>query len=104
MTLVPRNNNLGVSLFDNMFDDFFKDPFFTRNNSVKVMKTDIQEKDNNYETYKYDIIPVNITKGFIETKEKNEDKRVVGLEKYSDSLYEELSKTILWIIYKRFER
>ena len=48
MTLVPRNNNLGVSLFDNMFDDFFKDPFFTRNNAVKVMKTDIQEKDNNY--------------------------------------------------------
>ena len=48
MTLVPRNNNLGVSLFDNMFDDFFKDPFFTRNNSVKVMKTDIQEKDDNY--------------------------------------------------------
>ena len=45
MTLVPRNNNLGVSLFDNMFDDFFKDAFFTRNNSVKVMKTDIQEKD-----------------------------------------------------------
>ena len=25
MTLVPRNNNLGVSLFDNMFDDFFKE-------------------------------------------------------------------------------
>ena len=48
MTLVPRNNNLGVSLFDNMFDDFFKDPFFTRNNSVKVMKTDIQEKDDKY--------------------------------------------------------
>ena len=48
MTLVPKNNNLGVSLFDNMFDDFFKDSFFTRNNSVKVMKTDIQEKDNKY--------------------------------------------------------
>ena len=48
MTLVPRNNNLGVSLFDNMFDDFFKDAFFTRNNSVKVMKTDIQEKDDKY--------------------------------------------------------
>ena len=46
--LVPRNNNLGVSLFDNMFDDFFKDPFFARNNTAKVMKTDIQEKDNNY--------------------------------------------------------
>ena len=48
MTLVPRNNNLGVSLFDNMFDEFFRDPFFTRNNSVKFMKTDIQEKDNSY--------------------------------------------------------
>ena len=48
MKLVPRNNNLGFSLFDNMFDDFFKDPFFTRNNSVKVMKTDIQEKDDKY--------------------------------------------------------
>ena len=48
MTLVPRNNNLGVSLFDNMFDDFFKDPFFTRNNSVKVMNTYIQEKDDKY--------------------------------------------------------
>ena len=46
--LVPRNNNLGVSLFDNMFDDFFKDPFFARNNVAKVMKTDIQEKDKNY--------------------------------------------------------
>lgn len=51
----------------------------------------IKEKDNNYETYKYDIIPVNITKGFIETKEKNEDKQVVSLEKYSDNLYKELS-------------
>lgn len=51
----------------------------------------IKEKDNNYETYKYDIIPVNITKGFIETKEKNEDKRTVSLEKYSDNLYEELT-------------
>ena len=29
MKLVPRNNNLGFSLFDNMFDDMFRDPFFT---------------------------------------------------------------------------
>ena len=48
MTLVPRNNNLGVSLFDNMFDDMFRDPFFTNSNNTKLMKTDIQEKDNNY--------------------------------------------------------
>ena len=48
MKLVPRNNNLGFSLFDNMFDDMFRDPFFTNSNTTKLMKTDIQEKDNNY--------------------------------------------------------
>lgn len=48
MKLVPRNNNLGFSLFDNMFDDMFRDPFFTNSNTTKVMRTDIQEKDNNY--------------------------------------------------------
>ena len=49
MKLVPRNNNLGFSLFDNMFDDMFRDPFFTNSGSTtKLMKTDIQEKDNNY--------------------------------------------------------
>lgn len=49
MKLVPRNNNLGFSLFDNMFDDMFRDPFFANSGSTtKLMKTDIQEKDNNY--------------------------------------------------------
>ena len=48
MKLVPRNNNLGVSLFDNMFDDMFRDPFFTSSNTTKLMKTDIQEKDDKY--------------------------------------------------------
>ena len=48
MKLVPRNNNLGFSLFDNMFDDMFRDPFFTNSNNTKLMKTDSQEKDNNY--------------------------------------------------------
>lgn len=49
MKLVPRNNNLGFSLFDNMFDDMFRDPFFTNSGSTtKLKKTDIQEKDNNY--------------------------------------------------------
>ena len=45
MKLVPRNNNLGFSLFDNMFDDMFRDPFFTSSNTTKLMKTDIKEKD-----------------------------------------------------------
>ena len=52
MKLVPRNNNLGFSLFDNMFDDMFddmfRDSFFTNSSTTKVMRTDIQEKDNNY--------------------------------------------------------
>ena len=49
MKLVPMNNNsLGFSLFENMFDDMFRDPFFTNSSTTKLMKTDIQEKDNNY--------------------------------------------------------
>ena len=48
MKLVPRNNNLGFSLFDNMFDDMFRNPFFENSNNTRLMKTDIQEKDNNY--------------------------------------------------------
>ena len=45
MVLANRGYN---SLFDNMFDDMFRDPFFTNSNNTKLMKTDIQEKDNNY--------------------------------------------------------
>ena len=48
MKLVPRNNNLGFSLFDNMLDDMLRDPFFTSSNTTKLMKTDIQEKDDKY--------------------------------------------------------
>lgn len=48
MKLVPMNNNLGFSLFDNMFEDMFRDPFFTNSSTTKLMKTDIQEKENNY--------------------------------------------------------
>ena len=48
MKLVPRNNNLGFSLCDNMFDDMFRDPFFTSSKTTKLMKTDIQEKGDKY--------------------------------------------------------
>ena len=48
MKLVPRNNNLGFSLFDNMFDDMFRNPFFASSNTTRLMKTDIQEKDDKY--------------------------------------------------------
>ena len=37
--------------FNNLFDDMFKDPFFTRpydNSSSQIMKTDIHDKDGSY--------------------------------------------------------
>lgn len=33
-------------LFNDSFDEVFKDPFFSRN--MEYMKTDIREKDNTY--------------------------------------------------------
>ena len=41
MMMIPRRND-----FD-LFDDIFKDPFFT-NNESKIMKTDIKEKKDKY--------------------------------------------------------
>lgn len=46
MMMMPRRN-FGLDLFDEMF----KDPFFSRTSSKQqpaMMKTDIQEKDGNY--------------------------------------------------------
>lgn len=48
MKLVPMNNNIGGNLFDNMFDEMFRDPFSANKRLDKVMRTDIQEKDNQY--------------------------------------------------------
>lgn len=48
MKLVPMNNNFGGILFDNMFDEMFIDPFSANKRVDKVMRTDIQEKDNQY--------------------------------------------------------
>ena len=44
MLLANRN-------FNNLFDDMFRDPFFTRpfeNASSQIMKTDIHDKEGNY--------------------------------------------------------
>ena len=38
--------------FNNLFDDMFNDPFFTRSydrSSSQIMKTDIHEKDGNFQ-------------------------------------------------------
>ena len=45
MMMMPRRNSFGLDLFDEMF----KDPFFSRADNTKaVMKTDIKEKDGDY--------------------------------------------------------
>lgn len=44
---IYRNNNLGF--IDNMFDDLFEDPFFSRSNQFMTsMNTDIQEGEQEY--------------------------------------------------------
>lgn len=43
MKFVPRR----MSLFDDRFEDFFKDPWFVQP-AVNAMKTDILEKDGNF--------------------------------------------------------
>lgn len=43
MMMMPRRN-FGLDLFDEMF----KDPFFSRGENKTIMKTDIQEKDGDY--------------------------------------------------------
>ena len=96
MKLVPRNNNLGFSLFDNMFDDMFRDPFFTNNSTTKLMKTDIQEKDNNYVLdmdlpgYDKEDIKVQLKDGYLtisaqkntSNDEKDEDGYYIRRERY----------------------
>ena len=42
MLMIPRKNDYDV------WDDMFKDPFFTRSNENKLMKTDIKETDTSY--------------------------------------------------------
>lgn len=47
LSILPRTNNFGMSLFDDM-SSMFDTPFFRRAQSVPAMKTDIREKDGLY--------------------------------------------------------
>jgi len=80
MMLVPRRNN-----FD-LWDDFFNDPFFSKTQEVKHMKTDIIEKDNSYELaidlpgFDKNDIKISVEDGYLtvsakkeSTEEKKED-------------------------------
>ncbi len=64
MMMIPRRNS-----FD-LWEDFFKDPFFNTNES-KVMRTDIKEDDNNYNIiidlpgYEKEDIKVDIEDGYL---------------------------------------
>ena len=42
MMMIPRRNH-----FD-LWDEMFKDPFFTEDNSTRLMRTDIKEKKDRY--------------------------------------------------------
>lgn len=76
MLLANRNYNL--------FDEMFRDPFFTRpfeNASSQIMKTDIHEKDGNYliemelPGYAKENIKADLKDGYLTiTAEKNETK------------------------------
>ena len=73
MMLVPRRN------FD-LFDDIFDDSFFMPKNDNKMMRTDIEEKDNNYELaidlpgMKKDNVKISLEDGYLTIHAKQESK------------------------------
>ena len=73
MMLVPRKN------FD-LFDDIFDDSFFVSRNDNKMMKTDVEEKDDGYEFaidlpgVKKDNIKVSLDDGYLTISAKQESK------------------------------
>ena len=73
MMLVPRRN------FD-LFDDIFDDSFFMPKNDNKMMRTDIEENDNNYELaidlpgMKKDNVKISLEDGYLTVHAKQESK------------------------------
>ena len=91
MMMIPRRND-----FD-LFDDIFKDPFFT-NNESKIKKTDIKEKKDKYiidldlPGYEKENIKINVEDGYLTVqaktntnKEDKEDGKIVRKERYVGS-------------------
>lgn len=97
MKLVPMNNNFGGNLFDNMFDEMFRDPFSANKRVDKVMRTDIQEKDNQYildmdlPGYEKEDIKAQLKDGYLTitaqkneiSEDKNEKGDYIRRERYS---------------------
>lgn len=95
MLLANRN-------FNNLFDDMFNDPFFSRpfeNSSSQIMKTDIHEKDGNYfiemdlPGFAKEDIKADLKDGYLtisaskdETKEEKDEKgNCIRKERYTGS-------------------
>ena len=86
--MIPRNN------FD-LFDDLFRDPFFSKSES-KVMKTDIKETEDSYiinvdlPGYNKENIKLDITDGYLtinaktdtENEEKDKKGKYIRKERY----------------------
>lgn len=90
MMLMPRRND-----FD-LWDDFFNDPFFSSRKEMKLMKTDIREKDDKYlldidlPGYSKEDIKISVENGYLtvsakkeESKEENEKGSYIKKERYS---------------------
>ena len=95
MMLVPRRK------YD-FFDDFFKDPFFDTGDS-SIMKTDIKEKDNNYELevdlpgYKKEDIKMHMEEGYLiinaKTNKENDEKDKNGKYIRKERFFGECSRS-----------
>lgn len=90
MMLMPRRND-----FD-LWDDFFNDPFFSSRKEMKLMKTDIREKDDKYlldidlPGYSKEDIKISVENGYLtvsakkeESKEETEKGSYIKKERYS---------------------
>ena len=90
MMLMPRRND-----FD-LWDDFFGDPFFSKKPVVKNMKTDIIEKDNEYQVdidlpgFDKQYLKISVEDGYLtvtakkeETNEEKKDGNYIRRERFS---------------------
>lgn len=80
LSMLPRTNNFGMSLFDDM-NSMFDTPFFRNAQTAPAMKTDIKEKDGLYlmtmdlPGFDKDNIKIELKDGYLTvTAEQNEEK------------------------------
>ena len=88
LSMLPRTNNFGMSLFDDM-NSMFDTPFFRSAQTAPAMKTDIKEKDGLYlmtmdlPGFDKDNIKIELKDGYLtvtaeQKEEKEENKEEKG--------------------------